>query len=1538
MTTIYKIIRALIVTVLVLAIGVPLVLYVILSMDSVQNRIRDIGERELSSLLGAEVKIGNINIQPFNKISMRDVNVILEPGDTAVHVDRLGAGVLLFRLVANKRLIFSHAEIIGLDGHLYRDSLGAPLNIQPIIDKLSPKDKSKPPTQYDVRINNIVIRQGRITYDVLNLKPVESGKFDKNHIRIFDLKADILLPKIKNDDYRADLKRLSLKEGSGINLESLSGKFSFSDKQLAVNSLEILFPESRLAIDDFELNYESLDNLKKEYWKLPFRLLLKDGNYVTPKDFVAFAPVLSGIGIPIYLNVDIKGSLENLDIAALELNNGDRGLDFSLSGRVEGLPDITSAKIEIPDLYVDCDVNDFLKYYDSLLPLKPHHKENLSRLGYINLLGRIDGALKDYLATRFDLMTGIGSVNVDVRIDELSDKESLLVDGTIKSDSIGIGSILPATHLGMVAFDVHGNAAFSGDKVSTADIELFAPVVEYKGNNINDINAHLTKNRSLYDGWVLVDDDAIGVMAEAKVDLSRNYYGVEGDIDIYKLNPVKLGILSKYEGYTLSSNIDINLHGPHIDNLDGRMDMKNFKFYNEEGAGIHMDRFSILSSGSSNPQYLTASSDIFDGQLIGTYKFKNLIPQIKSSLAQVLPALIHVSDADEKSEAPSEVLFTLDVKENETTAEWMKFFNTPLRILKNITFNGSFNSAEQYLSANLDIPYLLNKDKFIDNTSLQVTVEGADRNAQLYFTTTVPSKKGPMNVVASAEAENDRVDMRFNWDVDSQEAYNGKIDMTAFLSDSHNSGLEALININKSEAVVNDTIWTIHPATIVAQPKLKFYSVDNFDVSRDQQFIKINGIASSNPDDELCLQLRDIDLDYVFETLAIDAAMFGGVATGDFYASNLFSDEPRISTPGLSVQNLSYNQALMGDANIVSTWDNESKGITIVADILQPNGYHSYVNGAIFPLAESLDFNFKAEKLNVKFMKPYMSAFTSDVDGYATGEARLFGTFKLIDMTGEVWAEDLSIKLDFTNTYYTTSDSIHLTPGRIDFSDVVLKDKYGNSAKLTGWVTHKCFKEPEFEFNIFDARNFLCYDVTEKINPIWYGHVFCNGGAVVKGVPGFIDMNVNISTAPQSSFTFVLSDTEAAEEYTFLSFHDRDEIKGNLLLSVEDPQTANIRRLKDYYERLNRQEESASVYRMNLLVDVNPQAEMILVMDPIGGDRIRARGNGNLRMEYNSADEDLKMFGTYTLTQGNYNFTLQDIIIKDFSIKPGSSIAFHGDPYAAQLDIDAVYQVNANLSDLDESFLQDRDLNRTNVPVHALLKVDGEMQQPDISFDLEFPTLTQDIYRKVKSIVSTEDMMNRQIIYLLALNRFYTPDYMASTTKGNELFSVASSTISSQLSSMLGHLSDNWSIAPSIRSDRGDFSDTEVDLALSSYLLNNRLLFNGNFGYRDKAMNNNSFIGDFDIEYLLNRSGNIRLKAYNRYNDQNYYVKSALTTQGVGVVFKRDFDSFLSFLRRMRKKKEEPVENKDIEPVEVHDDEDWLKIGTKEDNNESIQQ
>jgi len=69
-------------------------------------------------------------------------------------------------------------------------------------------------------------------------------------------------------------------------------------------------------------------------------------------------------------------------------------------------------------------------------------------------------------------------------------------------------------------------------------------------------------------------------------------------------------------------------------------------------------------------------------------------------------------------------------------------------------------------------------------------------------------------------------------------------------------------------------------------------------------------------------------------------------------------------------------------------------------------------------------------------------------------------------------------------------------------------------------------------------------------------------------------------------------------------------------------------------------------------------------------------------------------------------------------------------------------------------------------------------------------------------------------------------------------------------------------------------------------------------------MVNTNFVGDFDAEWLVNRSGNIRLKAYNETNDRSY-IRTNLTTQGIGIIFKKDFDHWYElFLRNKIKNKQ----------------------------------
>lgn len=713
--------------------------------------------------------------------------------------------------------------------------------------------------------------------------------------------------------------------------------------------------------------------------------------------------------------------------------------------------------------------------------------------------------------------------------------------------------------------------------------------------------------------------------------------------------------------------------------------------------------------------------------------------------------------------------------------------------------------------------------------------------------------------------------------------------------------------VNPSTFEVNDTIWHVNRSRL--QWDGHRISVDSLLVNQGMQFALIDGVASPSADDYMYVDLSGIDLDYVFETLAINYVTFGGKATGRLQGSALLSSAPILYTDGLNVKALTYNHSLLGDALIKSNFDTRTKAVHIDADIAEKQRHVAKVLGDIYVARDSLSIGIAADSVNVAFLQPFMMAFSSDVEGRASGNVKLFGTFKDIDLVGRVHADSLRMKVDITNVWYSACDSVIIDPGVIHLDNITLRDRDGHTALLNGEVRHRYFHEPTFDFKITKANNLLVYDTNQAMGERWWGTIYGNGSGTIHGVPGYINIVVDMNSAPGSTFTFALDDREEAVDYQFITFTDkRKEAEEARLQETLAPAPEEPEFLKRFRRAAEQQTQGRPTrYDMDLRMRATPDAKVCIIMDPVAGDKIDATGSGALRMTYNSENE-LNLYGTYTLDQGLYNFTLQDLIVRDFKIRQGSKITFDGDPLAATLNLTAVYKVNTSLTELDKSFATDRELNRTNVPVEALLKVDGDMRSPEITFDLDFPTLSNDVASKVRSIISTSDMMNRQIIYLLALNRFYTPDYMNNDASGGELSSLASTTLSTQLGQMLGTLAPGWSFSPYFRTEKGDFSDMEVDLALSSALFNNRLLLNGNFGYRDKATSNTTFVGDFDIEYLLNRSGTLRLKAYNHFNDQSYYLRSALTTQGLGILYKRDFNRFLPGL--FRKKKKQPEKKK----------------------------
>ena len=1491
----WKIFRAVVSVLLLLAVLLPAAIYVLLSIDGVQDMVRRATEDSLSKLLRAEVRVGSVAIHPFNRATVGDIALISE-ADTIARVSTVSAGFEIWPLISAREVVVDYALLDGVDIHITRATPSSPLNIEPIIERLR-SDNPGGNSAVDIEVSSVVIRRANARYDVLSEPEADDGRFDPNHIAVNNLAVNAFIPHISKDNYRATLDHLSFDERSGFVLEKLSGSLALTPDILKVSDLRIQLPGTSLALAPVVVDIDS--NLADALRNNGSDVATLEPAIIYPPDFKAFMPIAGEIDVPLELNLAAHASTRNVTIERFDLTDR-HAVDITLRGTATDIDDREAFSFDIPQGTVNIDGRALVSDFGMLIDKKTGSV--VKRCERLSLLLEASGNLTRGQATLQSDGT-LGKIDIDAAYRRRGNMLNASIAAAIADFNLGL--LTDNAHLDLVDAEIDVDGNFHR-RVSSAGATVKVSRFDFNGTSYSKINldGEYTAGRNI-ELNLNIDDPALRTKAYALYTIDKETPTFDATAALYGIDLHAMGLDPGHEGYRLSGKLNVLADNADFRQLSGRLDLSDVAWVDGDGQGFTMNRLTATALPDGVQPELRIESPVVEGFLKGTYDFTTLGRTLHETARIFLPVL----DARAKPRGkhgnhrvrPNNFHFDLTLKPASSLCHML---GLPVEYPDDVTLTGRVDDNTGYASVNLNAPYLIQGQKIIENTHVFGLLDPTQSHAMVYGTTQYPTKKGDMAVAFTLKAKDNVIGSHIDWEIIRTIPLNGHIDFDIALHSLHSPAgsafpLTATMEMRPGSINFGDETWQIEPGTLAMLPDKLV--VDNFALDTGSQRIDITGTIGTDNDNIVAVDLANVSLLPIFETLEIDKALIGGRASGHFNASHLLSQEPRIICPLLHVDSIGYNRCTIGNADITALWDNSNKGVYLDADITGFENKKSRIDGYIFPMTESLDINFDADSVPVQFLKPFMDAFTSDISGRASGKCRLFGTFKEIDLEGDIFADNVKLKIDFTNTSYTATDSVHIRPGSIKLDNIIIRDTEGHTARLSGTVGHTFFKAPTFDFRVTDARNFLSYNVTSRQNPDWYGTIYGNGGATISGYPGVVNIGVDMATAPGSTFTFVLSDRLDAEDYSFLTFRDVTPDSLRVPQKHLDDTPEIVRLLKDGLNQNS--DDRPSDYNMDIAVNITPDARISLVMDPAGGDEIKAVGNGTMRMLYQSANNDLGIWGKYIVQSGSYRFTLQDIIIKDFTIKEGSEIQFDGDPYGVKTTLSAYYATNANLSDLDESFLQDKEVARTNVPVHAVMNVDGDIRQPSISFDLEFPTLTQDTYRKVRSIVSTDDMMNRQIIYLLALNRFYTPDYM-NTTKGSELFSVASSTIAGQLGNMLGKLSDNWSIAPNLRSDRGDFSDVEVDLALNSRLLNNRLIFNGNFGYRDKALNNNQFIGDFDIEYLLNKRGTWRLKAYNRYNDRNYYVRTAQTTQGVGIMFRRDFDSFLSFLRKKKKKTE----------------------------------
>ena len=1483
-TLIKHTLRAIIILLMVVYFG----LIALLNIPYIQQGISSIAVRELSKVLKTEVKIGNIDLGLLNRIIIDDLEISDRQGKPLVNVARFSAKFDIQAILRGKIRINS-IQLFGSNVNLAKENKESDLNIKFITDLLKSKDDNKEQKVLDLRINSILIRRSNFKLDVLSEKETE-GKFNPSHIAVRNISANISLKALSEDSLNIHVKRLSMIEKSGLALRKLSLKAIGNKKNLRIEEFELLLPQSNVRIDSLVADFDNLLKIKR----------ISDVDYhcglsasIVPSDISALVPALKHFSD----TVNVKSTLANDGnthyVNDLRIYSNDRSVNLDFGGNLILANDTA-------DTYFNLDIKrvevreDGAQWIFRNINGNDNLPDIVQDIATASIYGNVKGTANK-IENKLTIYTPLGNIQSQFQMNRDTVNNKRFYSGRFYSENLNLGKLTQKEDmLGKASFNITLNGLTYKNNKPESHVKGEIKSLDVKGYTYRNIMLDGRYTPGGFNGHISVNDDNLKLNIDGKFSTAEEIPVFNLSARLKDFRPEKLKLTDKYVNTTYSLNLLADFKGKTFDDIEGNISIDSLNCASEEKENCYfLPYFRLSANEKDNGKTIRIKSDFINGEINGNYSYKTIPASVIKVAHRYIPSFFDESNKiiKQKTDNNFTLRFTID-----NSNFFNKVLKLPVELNMPATLNGYIDDSKTKVYINANIPEIIYNNKKYESTTL--LFENPEEDLHCHVRSNLLMKKGAMvNVSLNAKAYNDTLATNVFWGNNTSVTYSGKVSAnTIFSKNADNGRLHTEIELNPSQVVLSDTIWNVHKSNISIDKDS--IDISNFLFEHGRQYVKINGRIGKSESDSCVINLQNVNLLYIMDMIQFNAVKFEGNVSGKVLASNVLS-KPLLDAR-LKVNNFSLNEALLGEADIKGGFDNEKGRILLDADIRKADGVFTGVKGYISPKEKGLDLNINAGGTDMAFLQHFIKDIFSDVEGKAYGHVRLFGPFKELDLEGRAKAE-VGMKVNVLNSFFRAkADSVIIKSGEFIFNDVQLTDNEGNTGTANGYLKHKKLKELSYMFQ-FDTNNMMVFS-SDKESPDFpfYGKIYASGKTNLRGneATGLV-VDGNVRAENNTSFVYVLGTATEAISNKFITFVDKTPKRRQ-----EDVKT-------DLYHYLNEQntieeEKAPADIRINLQIEPSPQADMKIIMDPASGDYIAAQGTGSLRINFFNKG-NFQIFGNYNISEGIYKLSMQNIIRKDFVLRQGGSVSFNGNPKAANLNVQAVYTVpSASLNDL----IADATSTRGNIRVNCIVNLSGLLTSPNLSFDIELPTVNEEDRQLVKSLTSTPEQMTTQIIYLLGVGKFYTYDYAAQSGQSDATSSLAFSTLSGQLNNMLSQVIDsqNWNVGTNLTTGQNGWTDVEAEAILSGRLLNNRLIINGNFGYKENTLRNTNFVGDFEAIWLLTKNGDFRIRGYNQTNDR-YFTKSTLTTQGVGLIYKKDFTrwdeliDWVSNFRSYRKKK-----------------------------------
>lgn len=1476
-------------------------LVAVLMSDRVQTAAVQWVTHEFAQALGTNAHIGEVHYHFPARVSVHDIYLEDQHQDTLLYVEEVYMHLRPLALLHNE-VKFSHAHVKKARAKLYEQD--GEWNYQFLVDAFRSK-----PQEDETGTSNTFVSVRDIRFDSLSVQYADYALLLPH--------ASMDLHELTGSSLDAQIGRLALqvrntKDSSlpPFIVEGLSARLIRNDSILSMPTLKASLPKSRVDMSGIEIRFPVNDSLSMAE-KMPdisFALKFHEAQ-VMPADLSLLVPKWKGMKRPVSIKGAITGTVDSICCEAISVQYDGRPL---LEGDVcaTGLPDLehTYLHANIKDLHTNAArLQDFL----SQLQNRPRQLPPMvHRLGDIHYHGLLEGQLHD-LTLHGGFKTALGSISTDGTLVSDTAFAHVQYDMRVEGRNFRLGRLLNDPKLSTVTAGFNAKGRIDhGDIYGTLDAHLRQ--LSYDGYTFNDLQINGECEPRQYIGRFSIDDPHMHFVFDGKVNVRDKNPDINFNLVCHHFD---LSPFTEDHEPTVETSFSmaVDLNGARKDEISGYVVIDSVSLATVYDSMLIRQLNLVVSAAPDMSKAITLNSDNLHAQMEGVFAYGDLVPSFQSLLHRYLPTVV-----PEPRVKWSPVALSVRA-EGERLRAFQRLFEAPATISDHSTLaadialspSSARHEAQPFVDMRLFAPgvrangtpihALTVSLKTVDTLSAQggdpfglaFSVSAEVDNTQLDFSTVAYRDTLMSRLAFSRDAVNRDSLLNEIAKLTGQELFKARV--TAQRNGDYKGDIRFITHFSKynkqpliewhvlpADLVLRDSTYTLSESQMTYCAAEASLQIDHFLLDGAGQHVRAFGMASAKPTDTLTVSLQQIDASYLIPfVLPRQTIMFNGLMTGDAELVGLFGS-PKVETQ-IHIDSMGLNDCYFGEAE-VDLYIRDT--LFFHANVDRPERRVVSMDGSANFAVGSWKLDMDVDSVPLDFINHWTDSVMNNLDGYGSGKVIVGGEKKKVYVLLRTKAYGSSFTLPWTNVRYTIpQDSILMDTTSIRFPNVHLTDAYGNPVEINGAIHHDQFKSYDLDLHV-DAHDALVFDSNEPGDMI-QGSVFATGHVDVTGNSRDVLVQADARTSRNSKFRYSIDNTSSAYESNFIHFvqHPTKDtvttVRETDLDNIDTPR--KVHTIKATHARGGR-----CVLRLN--IEMNPQLLFQLVLGERNGDAIQARGTGALSLRYDTKSSDVSLLGTYEMNQGALSYTVANVIRKEFSVGPGSTIVFSGNPSNPQMDVTAKYRVTASLKDLFGEEINQLAISRTSIPVLTCMHLSGPLNDPLLNFSLEFPSSDQAVQQQVRQVINTDEMLMRQVIYLLVFGRFFTPENMVNMQYAtlNSTYSLLSSTVTGQINAWLSKLTNMLTLGVAIRTD-GEGSDRSQEYEAQFQLTPvDRLVINGNFGYRYNDISNQPFFGDLDVEVLLTEDGQWRLKGYTHTVDK-YSLRQASTIQGVGFLWKKDF-------------------------------------------------